>query len=390
MHRSLQALQYYTSHSEEDIYRLHERVRSSLASTESLTETLIRLTGQTSVVPFKQDTVTAEEWSAFLAGKHHETLADFYGTLVARTILEEDGPNAPKEELDSTSRLSRTHVQEASDGSRRQKVKVRRNSRPKRPIPWGWLALLLLCFLLGAAGTYVYSNYIASSEPVNPKSTIEKPVTVEQNQASSQKTEDTNTDVKEEPDILYVSTRNSNVYTDVALTDVLYEADFGDSYRILETTNDVSKIELTDELVGYIKTDETTKTLQGDAIADETLLTWVNTNLDTSFVTGTLIDLIGKTSEELNSDYGEPERTFSDEINTYLFYGNHFFTLQNNKVTAIDWADTTLTNEQLAALSPLQLETETTGLVTSNSYRLQRFEKEGTDSSRIRLAEQNL
>ena len=53
MHRSLQALQYYTSHSEEDIRRLHERIRLSLASTESLTDTMIRLTGQAPLVPFQ-------------------------------------------------------------------------------------------------------------------------------------------------------------------------------------------------------------------------------------------------------------------------------------------------------------------------------------------------
>lgn len=390
MHRSLQALQYYTSHSEEDIQRLHERVRSSLASTESLTDTLIRLTGQTPLVPFKQDTVTADEWSAFLAGKHHETLADFYGTLVARPILEEDGPVAPKTDEDTAPRLSRTQPLAEPDVSRRKKVKVRRQSRSKRTIPWGWLALLMACFLLGAAGTYVYSNYIASPNATEPKSTVEAPMTVEENSTADQETEDTKADVTEESDILYIKTRNSNIYSDDTLTDVLYEADFGDGYRILETTDTVSKIELTDEVTGYIKNNETTKTLQEDSIADESLLAWVNDNLDTSFVTGTLIDLIGKTSTELNSDYGAPERTFSDEVNTYLFYGNRFFTLQNDKVIAIDWSNTTLTNEQLATLAPLQLETETTGLVTSNSYRLQRFEQDGTGSSRIRLAEQNL
>lgn len=388
MHRSLQALQYYTSHSEDGIQRLHERIRSSLASTESLTDTMIRITGQSPLIPFQEDSVTSEEWLAFLDGKHHETLSDFYGMLVARPILEEDGHVEPVQKDITAPVLSRTHRE--PETSRRQKVKVRRESRPKRPIPWGWLSLLLLCFLLGAGGTYVYSNYIASSDETTPDSTVEKPVNVDQNQTPNQNTDDKTNDVKKESDILYVNTRNSNIYTDVALTDVLYEADFGDSYRILETTDDVSKVELTEELAGYIKTNETTTTLQEDAIADESLLAWVNTNLDTSFVTGTLIDLIGKTSEELNSDYGAPERTFSDEVNTYLFYGNHFFTLQNNKVTAIDWSDTTLTNEQLAALAPLQLETETTGLVTSNSYRLQRFAKEGTDLSRIRLAEQKL
>ncbi len=65
-----------------------------------------------------------------------------------------------------------------------------------------------------------------------------------------------------------------------------------------------------------------------------------------------------------------------------------FFVLKDNKVIAIDWTETTITNEQLASLAPLQLETESTGLVTSNSYRLQRFAKDGT-ISRIRLAEQS-
>ncbi|OIN66789.1 hypothetical protein BLD48_08710 [Exiguobacterium sp. KRL4] len=386
MHRSLQALQYYTSHSEEDIRRLHERIRLSLASTESLTDTMIRLTGQTPLVPFKQDTVTAEEWSAFLAGKHHDELADFYGTLVARPILKEDGPVESKEEQEEIApSLSRTHRE--PEAVRRKKVKTRPEPRVKRKIPWGWVALLILCFLLGAGGTYVYSNYIASPSSSKPKSTIEQPVTVEK---SKEKTEEPVPDIKEEPNVLYVKTRNSNIYSDSALTDLLFEADFGDGYRVLETTDSISKVELTDELTGYIKNTDTTKSLKGDAIADESLLTWVSDNLDTSFVTETLIDLIGKTAEDLNSTYGPPERTFSDEVNTYLFYGNHFFTLQNNKVIAIDWAETAITNAELATLAPLQLETEMTGLVTSNSYRLQRFEQTETSTSRVRLAEQNL
>ena len=270
---------------------------------------------------------------------------------------------------------------------RRQKVKVRTEPRVKRKIPWGWLALLVLCFLLGAAGTYVYSNYLARPATTAPKSTIEQPVAVEK---SDKKTNEAKADEKEETNILYVKTRNTNIYSDSGLTDVLYEADFGDGYRILETTDTVSKIELTDELTGYIKTVDTTKDLKEDPIADEALLTWVGDNLDTSFVNETLIDLIGKSEAELNSAYGPPDRTYPDKVNVYLFYGNHFFTLQNDKVIAIDWSETAITNAELATLAPLQLETETTGLVTSNSYRLQRFEKAGTSFSRVRLAEQNL
>lgn len=384
MHRSLQALQYYTSHSEEDIKRLHERIRASLASSESLTDTMIRLTGQTPLIPFEQNTVSEAEWKAFLAGKHHPDLADFYATLVARPILEEDGPIESKQNDAIAPTLSRTHREVEP---RRTKVKVRKESRQPRKIPWGWLALLLLCFLLGAAGTYVYSNYIASSKSSEPKSTIEQPVAVEK---SKEKVEKPKSEEKASENILYIKLRNSNIYSDDALTDVLYEADFGDEYQILESTDTVSKVALTDELTGFIKNSDTTKELQEDSIADESLLTWVNDNLDTTFVSGTLIDLIGQTSEELNTVYGAPERTFADKVNTYLFYGNHFFTLQNNKVIAIDWSETSITNDNLATLAPLQLETETTGLVTSNSYRLQRFDKAGTPFSRVRLAEQNL
>lgn len=385
MHRSLQALQYYTSHSEDEIIRLHERIRSSLASTESLTDTMIRLTGDAPRVPFKQDTVTVDEWQNFLAGKHHESLADFYGTLVARSILDEDGP-LEDDEPETPATLSRSQREESP---RRQKTKQIAPPRPKRKLPWGWIALLILCFLLGATGTYVYSNYLASPKSSAPDATVEQPVAVEESTTDDKKADEKPKD-KPEANILYVKIRNSNIYRDEALTDVLYEADFGDGYRILEASDSISKVELTDELTGYIKNADTTKKLSGDAIADETLLTWVNDNLDTSFVTDTLIDLIGKSSEELNSLYAAPDRTFSDDVNDYLFYGNHFFTLQNDRVIAIDWSEADVTNDKLATLAPLQLESETTGLVMSNSYRLQRFAKNGTDISRVRLAEQNL
>ncbi|WP_214807085.1 hypothetical protein [Exiguobacterium sp. s102] len=386
MHRSLQALQYYTSHSEDDIIRLHERIRSSLASTESLTDTMIRLTGDAPLIPFKQDTVTVDEWQNFLAGKHHESLADFYGMLVARPILTEDGP-LEHDEPETPATLSRS--QRDDNSPRRQKTKQIAPPRSKRKLPWGWIALLILCFLLGAAGTYVYSNYLASPKSSAPDATVEQPVAVEESTTDDKKADEKPED-KPEANILYVNTRNSNIYRDEALTDVLYEADFGDGYRILEASDSISKVELTNELTGYIKNADTTKELSDDAIADETLLTWVNDNLDTSFVTETLIDLIGKSSAELNSLYAAPDRTFSDDVNDYLFYGNHFFTLQNDRVIAIDWSEADVTNDKLATLAPLQLESETTGLVMSNSYRLQRFAKDGTDLSRVRLAEQNL
>lgn len=384
MHRSLQALQYYTSHSEDDIIRLHERIRSSLASTESLTDTMIRLTGDAPRIPFKQDTVTVDEWQSFLDGKHHESLADFYGMLVARPILDEDGP-LEDDEPEAPATLSRS---QRDDSPRRQKTKQIAPPRPKRKLPWGWIALLILCFLLGAAGTYVYSNYLASPKSSAPDATVEQPVAVEES-TEGKKTDD-KPEAKPDENILYVNTRNSNIYRDEALTDVLYEADFGDGYRILEASDSISKVELTDELTGYIKNADTTKKLSGDAIADETLLTWVNDNLDTSFVTETLIDLIGKTSAELNSLYAAPDRTFSDDVNDYLFYGNHFFTLKNDRVIAIDWSEADVTNDKLATLAPLQLESDTSAVVTSNSYRLQRFAKNGTDLSRVRFAEQNL
>lgn len=384
MHRSLQALQFYTSHSKEDIARLHERIRSSLASTESLTDTMIRITGQPPLIPYDEDTVTVDEWNAFLAGKHHETLADFYGTLVARPILDEDGP-LPNKEEEPLPTLSRSHRE--PEPKRRKKVKVKeiKHAGAKRPLPWGWIALLILCFLLGASGTYVYSTYFAGSADTTPKATIEKPVTVEKTKEKKPKAPEETAAVD---DVLYVKTRSSNIYREEAMTTLLYEADFGDGYRIVKKTDGVTEIELSDDLTGFIKTSDTTKRLEGEPLADETLLTWANDNLDTSFVTGTLIDLIGKSSEELNSLYGPANRTFNDELHDYLFYGKHFFVLKDNKVIAIDWTETSITNEQLASLAPLQLETESTGLVTSNSYRLQRFAKEGT-ISRIRLAEQS-
>ncbi len=356
MHRSLQALQFYTSHSAEDISRLHERIRSSLASTESLTDTMIRITGQPPLIPYEADTV------------------------VARPLLDEDGP-LPDEEEEILPTLSRSHREPES--KRRKKEKAIPHAGAKKTVPWGWIALLILCFLLGAGGTYVYSTYFAHSADTTPKASVEKPVTVEK--SKEQKPKETASPVD---DVLYVKTRSSNIYQDESMTALLYEADFGDGYRIVEKKDGIAEVELSDDLTGFIKTADTTKRLEGEPLADETLLTWVNDQLDTSFVTGTLIDLIGKTSAELNSLYGPADRTFEDELHDYVFYGDHFFVLKDDRVIAIDWTNTDITNAQLASLAPLQLETETTGLITSNSYRLQRFEKEGT-VSRIRLAEQS-
>lgn len=384
MHRSLQALQYYTSHSKEDIARLHERIRSSLASTNSLTDTMIQITGHPPLIPFTEDTVTAEEWDAFLKGHHHDQLADFYGTLVARPLLDEDGP-LPEPASEPLPTLSRSQRDPEPKRRHRERVTHDASVRSKRPLPLGWIALLMLCFLLGAGGTYIYSTYFSHAEDTAPKATIEKPKVIKKSTEPKSKASE---ETKEVTDILYVKIRSSNIYREESMTTLLYEADFGDGYRIVNQTDDVTEIELADDLNGFIKTTDTTKRLEGEPLADETLLTWVNDELDTSFATGSLIDLIGKSSEELNSLYGPADRTFNDEIQNYLFYGNHFFILKDDRVTAIDWTETTITNEQLSSLAPLQLETDTTGLVTSNSYRLQRFAKDGT-ISRVRLAEQS-
>ncbi len=140
-----------------------------------------------------------------------------------------------------------------------------------------------------------YTVVVSSNLPVASTTAVAvEESTTDKKQTTRQKLNRTQTS-------LYVNTRNSNIYTDEALTDVLYEADFGDGYRILEASDSISKVELTDELTGYIKKLIRQKSCQVIAIADETLLTWVNDNLDTSFVTETLIDLIGKSREELNS-----------------------------------------------------------------------------------------
>lgn len=382
MHRSLQVLQYYTSHSQEDISRLHQRIQSSLSSTESLTDTLIRLTGNPPLIPFKEDTVTVAEWNAFLQGKHHDELADFLALLVSRPLLDEDGP-LPVEEEETLPVLSRSYRETSS----RRKLDESSAPHSKKKLPWGWLALLLLCFLLGAVGTYVYSNYFVASKST-PESTFEKPVTVNKSETKQKKKEKTTPEEEEEATTLYINQRNSNIYTDESMTTVLYEADFGDQYSIVKKLDGKTQVDVTDQLSGYVKTAETTTKLTGDPITDEALLSWVTDNVNTQFVEGDVTDLMGKSSEDLTASFGPPNRTYRDDVHSYLFYDTHFFILEQNQVVAIDWTDTSITNDQLATLAPLQLETDTTGLITSNSYYLQRFEKDGT-VSRIRLTEQS-
>ncbi len=371
MHRSLKALQFYTSHSEEQISRLHERIRSSLATTESLTETMIRLTGSPPLVSFKQDHVTTEDWAAFIAGMHHESLADFYGMLVARSILEETGT----EEKDDLPPLAYS--------KRSSALKRRNRSETSSPasrlvIPWRWLALLVSCFLLGAGATYLYFHYISPKTSLKTEATLETPARLDQ--------KETATDDPEESGMLYIKSRSSTVYKDRALTTPLYETDFGDAYLILESKKDVTRIAATEEIDGYVSTKETIQRLKTDPIADEALLAWITDTLDVSF-TNDVTTLFRLKEAELVRLYGAPDRTASDPVNTYLFYGTHYFTIRQGQVVAIDWLSTDVSNETLRKLAPLQYESASSGLVTSNSYRIQRFET-STGRSQVRLAEQ--
>ena len=372
MHRSLKALQFYTSHSEEQISRLHERIRSSLSTTESLTETMIRLTGSPPIVSFKQDHVTTDDWTAFLAGTHHESLADFYGMLVARPILEETGTEEEEE-------LPVLAYSRRADASKRRNHSETRSPASRLVIPWRWLALLMSCFLLGAGATYLYFHYIAPDTSLKTEATLETPDALEQKDTSG--TEDA-----EESGVLYIKPRSSTIYKDRALTTPLYETDFGDGYLILQAKKDVTRIAVTEELAGYVSTKETIQRLKTDPVADEALLAWIKDTLNVSF-TDDVTTLFGVKEAELLRLYGAPARTASDPVNTYLFYETHYFTVRQGQVVAIDWLSTDVSNDALRKLAPLQYESASSGLVTSNSYRIQRFET-STGRSQIRLAEQ--
>lgn len=349
MHRSLHSLQYYTSHTELEVKRLHERIEKSLLSNGSLAKTFYQLTGQKAPHPFRQDDVSRSDWHAFLEGRQHDSLSDFYSLLVSHKLIEEGATDIGT--------LSALSDEPSTPVSSREKHSLQ--------LPWRWIGLTVSCFLIGLLLAYVYLKF----NPSNPtaESTLEDPVHV--------------TEESEMLPLLFIVKRQAMIYEDKQLTRPMYKADFGESFPLKTRKKDIAYLQLPNQTIGYVDAQNTVDALKGNPVADEAVLSWIDQHLDRSLST----DVVGMSKQNLIQEVGPPNRTTKDTLYSYLSYDHHYFTLRKDEVIAIDWTNVDVTATDLASLQPLQLDNENGLLRLSNSYQLHLMKEHG-DIVQVRLS----
>lgn len=314
MHRALSALQFYTSHTETDVKRLHERIQLSLSSSSSLHATCLHLTGMAPSRPFQQDTVRPEEWQRFLDGHPNESIADFYGFLTSVPLLDE-GDEMPLEQTTPTS------------------------IPKKRVLSWRLVLLALVCFCVGALATWGYQTWAKK-------------------------------------DVIYhfVSTKSSPIYRHSDSSTVLQSADFGDAFPVLDIVKGRARIQLPDKTQAYMKASDLSKKTIGSMMTDQALLAWIKDYMVLPKQTQAT-DLLDDPATTWTG-LGPPTQKVKTAVDETWMYESFTVHLIDDRAYAIDWKSPNLSQKELARLGTFQ-RTNTAGrLRLSTHYHLQIIESE--------------
>ena len=245
------------------------------------------------------------------------------------------------------------HQQEQERQSRQERRKQKRN---RRGIAFG--GILATLFIVGG-WLYMLTNNDASQAT----STLEKPKTTDQatqNEESKKKT--ATTDDKKEAkkekkkakkkaaeyaQAAWVTRPFANVYSDASRSSVIYKADLGDVYEVLDAKNGMVHLKLNDSIEGYLpESDVRLEAPKGTS--DEAVLTALS-----QAVANQPIDkpeqYLGKPIAEFEAKYGAVGNTQQDAVNTYYFSNaGYLLVVSDGIIEAIDW-----TNASTGGLSTL-------------------------------------
>ena len=315
MHRALSALQFYTSHTEVEIKRLHERILLSLSTSSSLHATCLHLTGTAPSRPFQQDTVRPEEWKRFLEGHPSESIADFYGFITSVPLLDE-GDQMPLPQTEQPLQVSK-----------------------KRFFSWRLVFLALACFCFGALATWGYQTWMKK-------------------------------------DVIYhfVSTESSPIYRHADSSTVLQSAVFGDAFPVLDIVKDRARIQLPDRTQAYMKVNDLSEKTIGSIMTDQALLTWTNEYMALPKQTQAT-DLFNDPATTW-AGLGSPKQKIKTALDETWTYDSFTVHLIDDRAYAIDWKNPRLSQKELARLGTFQ-RTNTAGrLRVSTHYHLQIIESD--------------
>lgn len=232
------------------------------------------------------------------------------------------------------------HQQERQ--SRQERRKQKRN---RRGIAFG--GILATLFIVGG-WLYMLTNNDASQAT----STLEKPKMTDQatkNEKSKKKTAitDDKKEAKKEKkkakkkaaeyaQAAWVTRPFANVYRDASRSSVIYKADLGDVYEVLDAKDGMVHLKLNDSIEGYLpESDVRLEAPKGTS--DEAVLAVLS-----QAVANQPIDkpeqYLGKPIAEFEAKYGAVGNTQQDAVNTYYFSNaGYLLVVSDGIIEAIDW-----------------------------------------------------
>ncbi|MGI1820919.1 hypothetical protein ACRPK6_01860 [Exiguobacterium sp. TRN 1102] len=413
MHVSERLLQLYTTLDRQTRDIVQQRIKTNLADGKSLAASYHELTGETN------DSLSAEEKSAtdFLnwlkEGKTDVDLLTYYVALLEKSemlhseviipqtvepvpqpivepvvskpvmepSLEETMEPEAKTPVDSTPTKPR-YIPESTIPSRTERMKSHREikpARPRRKKSRGWLIGLIAIILFSVGGYAAYPMISDLFESPSTPTVTEEPTTPEPEPIAETK-------ALEE---VWIGVKNAPLVNEPDSEDVVYVADIGDRYDVIEERDDALLLDLgLNDLTGWVPRDEVVTEWTAASVSDADVLDWLSTSVNQTLLDESPETYFGMNENELVGNVGVASGFDSDALHEYLVYPGLFFTMKNEQVEAIDWSNTDQTKETFLELGEPTYETEDGVVYESETYSLRLFVGED-DSTRVRLTKLN-
>lgn len=270
--------------------------------------------------------------------------------------------------------------------SRKERRKQKRN---RRSVALG--GILATVLIVGGWGYMVSTNDAsqATSTVESPKTTggeqekeakdTKKSASAEQKK--KEKKAKKKTDQPEISQAAWVTRPFADVYQDANRSSVIYKADLGDVYEILDVENGMVHLKLSDAVEGYIPETDVRMDVPS-SVKDKTLLETLS-----QVVANQPIEkpeqYLGQPLEKFEAKYGKLGNTQKDAVNTYHFSNaGYLLVVSDGIVEAIDWTNASASG--LSALGEPVVETSYGTWYQGEKLQLKAFPDNG--STRLRLA----
>ncbi|MCA0981218.1 hypothetical protein [Exiguobacterium aestuarii] len=403
MHVSERLLQLYATLDRQTRDVVQQRIETNLADGKSLAASYHELTGETN------DSLSVEEKSAtdfsnwLKEGKTELVFLTYYVALlekreklqsegvipqtvesiVPKPITQPSPQETMKSEIETPANPTPTKpryvpVPDSAIPSRTERLKSYREikpARPRRKKSHDWLLGLIAIILLsvGSYAAYPTVKDLLQPPPASTKATeavAPEPEPVAETKALEE---------------VWIGVKHAPLLSEPNSEDVVYVADIGDRYDVLEERDDALLLDLgVNDLTGWVSREEVVTEWSGLSISDPDLLKWLTVGVDQVYLYEPAEAYLEMTRDQLVEVVGEPYGLDSDDLNEYLIYNGIFFTIQNGRVEAIDWPSTIQTKEMFLKLGEPTYEIEDGVVYESQNYSLRLFVKEN-ESTRVRV-----